>query len=314
MDGPNVRDPNYGNPLLETVRRSVANFNPFTILNLDSKEEKVGTSLSNPTEARLAVFLFEQLKQFSRGIATKSRIAIITPYAQQSRLLKQTFADSIGPDFEKFVEVNTVDAFQGREANIVIFSAVRASGSKGIGFLSDVRRMNVALTRAKNFLFVIARVESIIQNPYWKDLVEHARETSAVVHVPAMRSRGNFDFGMVSNWQCESPGLNAPFKPLAAPAAQTNSVVPRDPRIPPPPPPPPPPKAPPGKFTDPRKSSNGDAPSDPRKSSTSSKPSHKKPNDPRQKQKPAADPRKQASASNVSIDQTARPSDPRRRK
>ena len=55
----------------------------------------------------------------------------------------------------RFVEINTVDAFQGREAKIVIFSAVRAAGSHGIGFLSDVRRMNVALTRAKHFLFVI---------------------------------------------------------------------------------------------------------------------------------------------------------------
>jgi len=80
--------------------------------------------------------------------------------------------------------VSSVDAFQGREANIVIFSCVRAAGSKGIGFLSDVRRMNVALTRAKNFLFVIANCSSITVNPYWRDLVEHARETDAVIQVP----------------------------------------------------------------------------------------------------------------------------------
>lgn len=77
----------------------------------------------------------------------------------------------------------------GREANIVIFSCVRAAGSKGIGFLSDVRRMNVALTRAKNFLFVIARCSSIVVNPYWRDLVDHARETDAVIEVPFSGSR-----------------------------------------------------------------------------------------------------------------------------
>lgn len=77
----------------------------------------------------------------------------------------------------------------GREANIVIFSCVRAAGSKGIGFLSDVRRMNVALTRAKNFLFVIARCSSIVVNPYWRDLVDHARETDAVIGVPFSGSR-----------------------------------------------------------------------------------------------------------------------------
>ncbi len=80
--------------------------------------------------------------------------------------------------------MNTVDSFQGREANIVIFSCVRAAGSKGIGFLSDVRRMNVALTRAKHFLFVIARCESISVNPYWDQLVKHARKSQAVVSVP----------------------------------------------------------------------------------------------------------------------------------
>jgi len=53
---------------------------------------------------------------------------------------------------------------------------VRASGNKTIGFLSDVRRMNVALTRAKHFLFVIARVKSIVVNAYWSQLVSHARE------------------------------------------------------------------------------------------------------------------------------------------
>lgn len=88
-------------------------------MNLDSKEEKKGTSLSNPTEARLAVYLVEQLKTFSRGLSTESRIAVITPYAQQSRLLQQTFADALGPSFEKFIEVNTVDAYQGREGKHV---------------------------------------------------------------------------------------------------------------------------------------------------------------------------------------------------
>ena len=138
-------------------------------------------------------------------------ISQITPYAQQAALLRRTFGDALGAEYERLVEVNTVDAFQGREANIgkrsllfivyankhrphkssrpVIFSCVRAAGSKGIGFLSDVRRMNVALTRAKNFFFVIARCSSIIVNPYWRDLVEHARETDAVIEVPFSGSR-----------------------------------------------------------------------------------------------------------------------------
>ena len=90
----------------------------------------------------------------------------------------------MGYEYHQSVEIHTVDSFQGREANIVIFSCVRAAGSRGIGFLSDVRRMNVALTRAKHFLFVIARCNSICVNPYWDQLVKNARQDNAVVSVP----------------------------------------------------------------------------------------------------------------------------------
>ena len=105
----------------------------------------------------------------TQGLSAQSRLAVITPYSQQANVLRRQFENLLGKDYTRFVEVNTVDAFQGREAKIVIFSAVRAAGSHGIGFLSDVRRMNVALTRAKHFLFVIARCQSIVVNPYWKD-------------------------------------------------------------------------------------------------------------------------------------------------
>jgi len=163
----------------------------------------------------LVVYLYQQLVEISRGLCSKSRIAVITPYAQQSRLLQQSFSEALGPRYADRVEVNTVDAFQGREANVVIFSAVRAAGSSGIGFLSDVRRMNVALTRAKHFLFVIARCESIVVNPYWNDLVQHARETSAVVRVPmptVAKPGVTWDFGNPVSWAYESAKPSDPRK------------------------------------------------------------------------------------------------------
>jgi senataxin len=138
-------------------------------------------------------------------LSSQSRVAVITPYAQQSKVLRQVFESALGPRYANSVEINTVDAFQGREASIVIFSAVRAAGSHGIGFLSDVRRMNVALTRARHFLFVIARCESIVVNPYWKDLVLHARETNAVASVPLSKvGRSNYDFGALKEWNLET--------------------------------------------------------------------------------------------------------------
>lgn len=120
-----------------------------------------------------------------RDIAkVKARVAIITPYQQQIALLRRTFQEKYGLTYSKFVDISTIDSFQGKESSIVILSCVRASPEGGgIGFLSDVQRMNVALTRAKHFLFIIANCRSIVVNPYWRDLVEHAKERGAVIKV-----------------------------------------------------------------------------------------------------------------------------------
>lgn len=192
LDGPNVKAPDYGNPLRTAVTSKFKSFKPFTILDVESSEqrEQGGTSLSNSTEANLALHLYKSLYDDVLGTISKSKVAIISPYTQQVNLLRRTFSAALGDGYEDKVEINTVDGFQGRESNIVIFSCVRAAGSKGIGFLSDVRRMNVALTRAKYFLFVIARCKSIAVNPYWRDLVKHANEKGSVVLVPVKRGSG----------------------------------------------------------------------------------------------------------------------------
>jgi len=181
-DGPNVIHPEYGNPLRSLVCSNFPAFNPFTVFDLDSREERGLSSLSNATEARFALHLFKNLMTNTQSLSNQTRISIITPYSQQMTLLKQTFS-KLESKYGRAVEINTVDAFQGRESNIVIFSCVRAAGSKGIGFLSDVRRMNVALTRAKVFLFLITRCESVVVNSYWKELVTHAQGQGAVLKI-----------------------------------------------------------------------------------------------------------------------------------
>lgn len=113
-DGPNVCQPGYGNPLGSTIYNVLPNLSPLTILDLDSQEERGGTSLSNLSEAKLAVYLFDQLNTLSRGLASATKVAIITPYAEQKKVLTRQFSEHLGPRFESMVDVNTVDAFQVR--------------------------------------------------------------------------------------------------------------------------------------------------------------------------------------------------------
>lgn len=157
----------------------------MTVFDLDSSEERGGTSLSNLAEAELALHLYRSLDKESGGLIAKTKVAIITPYSEQVKVMRKAFSSVFGSGYDETrIEVNTVDSFQGREAPIVIFSCVRAAGSRGIGFLSDVRRMNVGLTRAKHFLFIIARCDSIVANPYWRELTQHAWDTSSLLRVP----------------------------------------------------------------------------------------------------------------------------------
>jgi superfamily I DNA and/or RNA helicase len=82
----------------------------------------------------------------------EGKLGIITPYKAQVELLK-----SLLKDYED--DINTVDSFQGQERDIIIFNSVRSG--KNIGFLNDLRRLNVAITRAKHYLFIVGNINSI---------------------------------------------------------------------------------------------------------------------------------------------------------
>ena len=184
LDGQNVIQSTYGGELSQSIKSQFRYFQPLTILDLDSFEEREGTNLSNLDEACLVLHLFSSLENETKGLSKKSKIAVITPYMQQVFVIKRLFEEKYGLSYTRCVDISTVDAFQGKEANIVILSCVRgASRGVGIGFLSDVQRMNVALTRAKHFLFVIARCRTILINPFWRDFVAHARKQNAIIKV-----------------------------------------------------------------------------------------------------------------------------------
>ncbi|EDN06684.1 conserved hypothetical protein [Histoplasma mississippiense (nom. inval.)] len=145
----------------------------FDVQGLHSSAPK-SHSLVNLAELRVAMKLYERLTIDYLTYDFKGKIGIITPYKGQLREMKNQFANKYGSSIFTTVEFNTTDAFQGRECEVIIFSCVRAS-NRGIGFLADIRRMNVGLTRAKSSLWVLGNSQSLVQGEFWNGLITDAQ-------------------------------------------------------------------------------------------------------------------------------------------
>ena len=106
---------------------------------------------------------------------------MISPYAAQVRLLRNVLAAALtNVQDAEHIEISSIDAFQGREAERVI-STVRSNSRRFVGFLSDRRRMNVAITRAKKHVTIIGDDVTIRSDPFLERLVEHVRKEGAVI-------------------------------------------------------------------------------------------------------------------------------------
>jgi len=102
-------------------------------------------------------------------------IAVISPYKLQVALLKEQLLSTpaLGP-YRDRITVNTIDSFQGQERDIVYIGMTRSNADSKIGFLSDIRRMNVAMTRAKKKLVVIGDSATLSQFPFYAGFIEYA--------------------------------------------------------------------------------------------------------------------------------------------
>ena len=80
--------------------------------------------------------------------------------------------------FRRLIAVHTVDGFQGQERDVILLSLVRANKMGQIGFLRDLRRMNVAMTRARMKLMIIGDVDTLTQHPFYRDLYEYIEHLS----------------------------------------------------------------------------------------------------------------------------------------
>lgn len=181
QDGENVKGVDYIKP----YHRLGAAFMPLAFWNLLSSREKNTKSVSrmNVGEAELAVNLYLTLKNACPPDAIAGKVGMITPYSQQMEELRSRFRRTLGERYEQEVEINTVDGFQGREKDIIILSTVRADPKAGVGFLNDIRRMNVALTRAKFACYVIGKEDTLRSSKPWSALLDHAYNRHCVVHV-----------------------------------------------------------------------------------------------------------------------------------
>ncbi len=147
-------------------------------------EEKIdGTSSTNPDEA---AFLFKHLHHLVTGLKLHYDVkefptmAVISPYKQQIHLLKEQLLHSPGLQiYGDKISVNTIDSFQGQERDIVYISMTRSNAQGAIGFLSDIRRMNVAMTRARKKLVIIGDSSTLSQLPFYFNFISYAEKMNA---------------------------------------------------------------------------------------------------------------------------------------
>lgn len=138
------------------------------------QEDREGDSILNREEAEYtiaALHLYIEKLTPRRVRAERIDFAIISPYKAQVRLLRQLLKrDDFLKPFRRQVSINTVDAFQGQERDVVIISMVRANEQGHIGFLGDLRRMNVAITRARYKVIIVGHAETLCRHRFYREL------------------------------------------------------------------------------------------------------------------------------------------------
>ncbi|MGM9712817.1 MAG: AAA domain-containing protein [Prevotella sp.] len=147
--------------------------------DMSCREEFVGESYGriNKTEARLtlaALQLYFDKVGRERILSERIDVGIISPYRAQVQFLRHLIkADAWFKPYRHLISVNTVDGFQGQERDIILISLVRANDEGQIGFLRDLRRMNVAMTRARMKLIILGDSPTMTRHPFYKRLYEY---------------------------------------------------------------------------------------------------------------------------------------------
>ena len=147
--------------------------------DLNFKEQFVGESFGriNKAEAELTLLtLAEYFTKIGKQRVLEERIdvGIISPYRAQVQYLKKLIKKyEFFKPYRRLISVNTVDGFQGKERDVILISLVRSNDEGQIGFLKDLRRMNVAMTRARMKLIILGNRDTMTKHPFYKKLWEY---------------------------------------------------------------------------------------------------------------------------------------------
>jgi hypothetical protein len=146
-----------------------------TAASAERGEVKRGKSISNPHEARYIRLLLGRLDFYAKADKCVIEVAVLAGYSAQVAELRRLLADDQSTWKAITVDVSTIDAFQGREADVTIYSVTRSNPERRIGFLAERRRLNVALSRAKDLLVIVgdhSSTTSGVGNPL-AEILEH---------------------------------------------------------------------------------------------------------------------------------------------
>jgi superfamily I DNA and/or RNA helicase len=164
-------------PDASDISDSADNFDYSDPITFGESSAPDGISRVNPAEAQLALqTLHDYLERIGRDRILYERldIGIISPYKGQVHLLRRMMRqDSYWKPFRQLISINTVDGFQGQERDIILISMVRNNAQGQVGFLADLRRMNVAITRARMKLLIIGHSPTLCQHPFYRRLKQY---------------------------------------------------------------------------------------------------------------------------------------------
>ncbi|CAI5515346.1 unnamed protein product, partial [Closterium sp. Naga37s-1] len=186
-DGANVCRPAHSPEHLEPL------FGPYMFMHVKGEEERDAgaveggsRSIANLVEAVVVLALLKRLSDACKGTEAGARtgspmkVGLISPYALQVEYLKRALESQSWPHLA--VEVKSVDGFQGRECDVIIVTTVRSNMNGSIGFVSDARRLNVAITRARYCMWVVGDRETLQRgDTTWERLLVDAQQRGCLV-------------------------------------------------------------------------------------------------------------------------------------